>query len=123
MLSAILSWALVTHTQGLSTPDESISTQVPSSHYPVLDLLRDTAPIPCPYPSTDGKPIRVPSPRYPSLGQILSLVLSHWYSARTKKAITQPQDHHRKGEIGSTKLLQCPTPYTHKVKGCHQDPL
>ena len=84
---------------------------------------RHTAPIPCMYPSTDGKPTHVSSPCYPSLGQILSLVLCHRYSARTKKAITQPQDHHRKGEIGSTELLQCPTPYMHKVNGCHQDPL
>lgn len=84
---------------------------------------RNTAPMPCTYPSTDGKPNHVSSPYYPSSGQILSLVLHHQYSARTKKAITQPQDHHSKGEIGSIKLLQCPTHYMHTRNGCHQDAL
>jgi len=57
MLAAILSWAPVTHTQGLSSPARQIhskeqqqvpiSTQMPSSHHPVLDLLRKAC---CSYP-------------------------------------------------------------------------
>lgn len=91
MLPATLSWALGTHTQGPSSPARCsqgteqqqqvlISTQMPSSHYLILDLpRRHTAPIPCTYPSTDEKLVHVSSPSYASLDQTLSLVLCHQY--------------------------------------------
>lgn len=52
---------------------------------------RQTAPIPCLHASTDGKTIHVSNPHYPSLGQISSLVLRHWYLARTKNPVTAPR--------------------------------
>lgn len=55
-------------------------------------------------------PIHVSSPCYPSLAQILSLVLCHSYSVRTKKATTRLQDHREKGKWGALSFFSVSPP-------------